>query len=851
MRRSLILIISGLLIAAALQLIIPSETSQSQSTAVSPPEKPTPENRHSGPDWQRRFFENWHRPYGQSMPEDLRRSIWSDVKKLPSEDLSKTGSGWEGLGPAGIMNDNLARFSGRVLDLNGVDGSGLTLASASGGLWQYSILWPHPLTEDLPSQWIGALAIDPHDEETMIIGTGEFWAHDGMGLWKTTDGGITWSHKTMSPEPAAFFRIKYSNNGQTVHAATTAGYYRSSDGGETWTRIYNGAVTDLGIADPLDTSGIIYQCRWNDGLYKSTNDGQQWYHLDDAVLPGSGLARGAVTVSASDPEIVYVAFSHLVWNGGNSAYVMEGVYRTTDEGIHWTDVTPSVNYMGGQAWYNNVISVSPTDPDLLFAGGVRLMRSQDGGATWEEIVDDQLHVDYHAMQWDNRGNYFWVGHDGGLSFSDAQGEPGSWTTDGNNLPITQFTEFDSKGFHWVSASFAGGSQDNGICISTNGGDTWGARSGGDGGGIEFGDSIQDLWIASGIFDDGILFHHKRSYDGGITVTDITNGLPENSTWYPAVCPDGNGRMYTYAGNRVYFRDDDDPSWQTASPDGFGGDITNLTASAVSGSRVLFVCLDTTSQNQMYVYIDGSWHSRKAGLPAAAMVRRVVPHPAYTGWAYALMNGLGTPGQKLYMTTDLGVTWTNITGDLPNMPLADLVVHPDDDDILFLGTGGYGFFRTTDGGAHWERWNKGCPEALMVMEMKTLDLRLFDQGFHVVTATYGRSMWSRNINGDDFSAVENPQPRNDLIVSCQAVPNPFNASTAISFVLNRDAEMEVVVFDLGGRKIRTLLSGYMEAGLASVNWNGLDSRGGSVASGKYLVMISGDGNHAVQEILLAK
>jgi hypothetical protein len=140
---------------------------------------------------------------------------------------------------------------------------------------------------------------------------------------------------------------------------------------------------------------------------------------------------------------------------------------------------------------------------------------------------------------------------------------------------------------------------------------------------------------------------------------------------------------------------------------------------------------------------------------------------------------------------------------------------------------------------------------MVMEMKTLDLRLFDQGFHVVTATYGRSMWSRNVNGDDFSAVENPQPRNDLIVSCQAVPNPFNASTAISFVLNRDAEMEVVVFDLGGRKIKTLLSGYMEAGLASVNWNGLDSRGGSVASGKYLVMISGDGNHAVKEILLAK
>ena len=100
-----------------------------------------------------------------------------------------------------------------------------------------------------------------------------------------------------------------------------------------------------------------------------------------------------------------------------------------------------------------------------------------------------------------------------------------------------------------------------------------------------------------------------------------------------------------------------------------------------------------------------------------------------------------------MTTNRGVTWTNITGDLPDVPLSDLVVNPTDDDTLILGSS-FGCFRSNNGGSNWETWNNGMPNGAIIQDLATINLNSTFGGFWVVAGTHGLSIWKREITNDD-------------------------------------------------------------------------------------------------------
>ena len=134
------------------------------------------------------------------------------------------------------------------------------------------------------------------------------------------------------------------------------------------------------------------------------------------------------------------------------------------------------------------------------------------------------------------------------------------------------------------------------------------------------------------------------------------------------------------------------------------------------------------------------------LPASVWVRKAPVHETDIEKAYCVMNGLGTPGQKVYRSANRGFIWVNVTGNLPDIPLADLVPHPTDPNTMYLGSE-FGCFRTTDNGVHWVRWNNGLPEAAIVTEMGYLDLRSQNGEFWIVAGTYGRGIWKRNVAGD--------------------------------------------------------------------------------------------------------
>ena len=830
---------------------------QSASISLSEPEQPQ-EKRLSGADWQREFFADWHHPYGAVLDPEVEAAIQAEIALVPREDPDKLVNSWIQIGPSGMRTSEGVLYSGRVLDIDAINGPATTIGAASGGLWQYQFIYPDPLTNDVTSQWIGTFAFDPNDENTIIIGTGEFWIHGGTGVWKSTDGGETWVHKDLSPEPTTFFRIRYGSDGTTVHAATNYGYYRSTDGGDTWTHIqFNGAVTDLAIV-PSVTGGpqdVIYMPRWGVGLFVSLDSGLTWGLASNSTMPTEDIARGSVAVCAANPGVIYVAFTRKLEviedDELHYEYPMLGIWKTTNYGYNWTEVSPADNYMGRQGWYNNVISVSPTDCNLVYAGGVSLLRSQNGGASWETVSDPHLHADYHAMQWHPNGISFWVGHDGGWSYSNDYGLDGSWTSATNYLPITQYTEFDARGNNWMDAVICGGSQDNGISVTENGGTTWHFRQGGDGGGIQIGpDHENQFYFALGYSSGDISFPRFYSTDAAVTRTSFSEGLEPSTSRYPAMRMNNDGTLFTYGNGMVYSRTTTDQSWQMENTWLFPGNISELTVSPVGGTPCLYACVASEYPYQLYCKDDSFWHIRTAGLPPAESVRKVVPHPTDRDLAYALINGLDSPGQKIFYSADRGQNWTNITGNLPNVPLADLIVHPDNNNYLYLGTG-YGFYRSTNGGVTWVRWNNGCPEAVVVTEMKTLDMREQGRGYYILGATYGRSIWKRNISGSDTPTAVNETPGPQLVTVRKAVPNPFNPVTTIHFDLERDAQVRVTIFDAGGRQVRQLLAETLSGGPQTVTWDGQDSRGTPASSGAYLVRIEADQTVTSHKVMLAK
>lgn len=796
-----------------------------------------------GPEFAEWYFEDWHNPYGAVLDRSFVDDTWDAIRALPEEDGDRAVNAWESIGPYGMTNAGGGLFTGRVLDIDMRHSSSLRVAAATGGLWSYYIIFPYPMTEGITSQVIGTFSTDPTDENTILIGTGEPRKHAGTGLWKTTDAGTSWYQVPMSPEPGSFFRVRHAPDGNTVYAATWSGFYRSTDGGESWTRTRAGAASDL-VFEPGNPSNI-YVTFWGEGLFKSINDGQSWFQMTGTGLPTSGMNRGAVAICTSNINVIYVAFA-------DTNDELLGVYRTVNGGTSWSNVSPIGNYMGGQGWYNNIVGVSPVDPDVALVGGVTLWRTTNGGSewSWEQIESPHLHCDYHAIQWHNDGQQIWIGHDGGWSFSGDAGL--TWDSTFNVLPITQYVNVHAGGNN-VDV-IGGGSQDNGISVTTDGGVAWRYASGGsgaDGSGfcIDPNDASR-MWCTCGVYPGDWAWVPFRSTDYGVNWAPITNGIDPSPTWFTRIRNDQVNPVYLYmnSGPWIYESINYGDSWTKLNPAGFPAYPRDVQVSRYASPKaVVYAPLAPPAVGQMLrVYDTDGWYERSTGLPAGMEVRRVDPHPTDSNKGYALINGLGSPGQKVFRTTNRGQTWVNVTGNLPNVPMGGLVAHPTDDNKLYLGTE-FGCYRTTNGGANWHRWNYGLAEATMVTEMTYIDLRTQTGEFYVVAGTYGRSIWKREVTGDD--PVSDISPIDGIAGGFrlrQNMPNPFTSTTTIEFALPKPEQVTVEVFDTAGRRIRSLADEKMAAGVHRFSFDGEN-----LAAGVYFCRVTAGTYHDTKQMVLSR
>ncbi|MEI7485347.1 MAG: T9SS type A sorting domain-containing protein [Ignavibacteriota bacterium] len=796
-------------------------------------------------EYRTKFLENLHYPYGVMLPREVLDRIIKSIESMPDEGVKALNS-WVSRGPFGINRPENpgSYYSGRVLDIEGENGVSTRVGTAGGGLWGYNFLLPVSLSDNLYSLAISSFDSKPDNASIIIIATGENNGLTGTGIWRTTNTGSSWTKITLTSDPVCFYKLRFDPvNYNIVHAAGDNGYYKSTDAGLTFTKYLSGRTTDIAV-NPSNNQ-IMYTSIWGDGIYKSINGGLIWVKLTTGGIPSVNVGRVAIALAQSSPNTLYFNITN---NSDNST---NGIYKTINGGTSYTNIS-SLNIHSNQGWYTNMIGVSPTNPNLVIAGGLILIRTSDGGTTWNNYFNStdplydpyNIHSDLQCITWHSNGVYVWIGHDGGLSFSQNSGL--NWSSTTNRLPITQYSAIDigGNGTHIIGGAF-----DNGAHGTTDGGNTWWLWHYGDGGGVSIDPNNTSKFLVSTGVGSTYAFSRRLTTDNGITWTASDNGVDPNGHWYYKIKNDKLNPISYYfnSGNYVYELISGSSTWTKLNPAAFPAVVENIGVSRYTVPKaVIYACLGSSTAGQrLRVYDAGTWYERSTGFPAGIKVQAVATHQTNSNLAYALMNGLGS-AQKIFKTTNRGVSWRDITGNLLNVPVTNLITHPTDTSRLYVGTE-FGCYKTSNGGISWVRWNNGMSPGIFISDMNYIDSISANGKFYVVTATFGRGIWMRDISGDDpLIGIHNNTGDVKSFELMQNYPNPFNPTTEIKFALPVSDIVTIKVFDVTGKEVATLINRKMEQGVHTVKFDGSE-----LSSGMYFYRLTSGKFTDVKKMALIK
>jgi hypothetical protein len=456
-----------------------------------------------------------------------------EAVKAASEKQQSSGSrfssaAWSPVGPFALP-DNLTGYMqngmGRIncITFHPTDPNTYFVGVAQGGVWKTTnngSSWI-PLTDNLPITRISDITIDPNNTNIIYISVCDFEyidvalnidgrkrnTHYGLGVYKTTDGGINWSPTGLSFQltdgDASLIRkvlINPANSSQLV-ACGVSGMYTSSNAGVSWTHTMDTLFWDM-VQDKTNpnilyaASGWLYSSNYgNAAIYKSVNFGSTWTLLSTGIPPTGVVQRIKLAIAPSDNNYIY-AFAVDDQDG------MYGIYKSINAGTSWVFLNPGVNVLqyddgtgpGGQGTYDLGFSVSATNKNVVYSGGVNIWASSDGAQTFDPVshwtlsYGATLHGDIHFIETNPLTGDVFVCSDGGIYRTDnltsqtwsaaSSGSPWptTWTDISDGLAITSFYRLSSS--RNTTGRMAAGAQDNATFYFDGTG--WSTIFGGDG-----------------------------------------------------------------------------------------------------------------------------------------------------------------------------------------------------------------------------------------------------------------------------------------------------------------------------------------------------------------------------------
>ncbi len=678
--------------------------------------------------------------------QNFSKLTWDVIKDLNFNNppVGRSTGNWTAMGPINYSNGTSGYNGGlgrvNIIAFHPTNASVIYIGMPAGGVWKTTdggTTWT-PMADMLASIGISGIAVDHTTPNTVYILTGD---GDGSqtfstGVLKSTDGGVTWASTGLSWGVSSMNKgyklLMHPTNSSIMFAATTMGILKTTDGWVTWSNVQGGSFRDIEFKP--GTPATMYASTVNT-FYRSTNTGTSWAPAGTGLPTGED--RSELGVSPANTNIVY----YLSGPAGTNSY--KGLYRSTDSGLTFSTMSTTPNILGysntgmdglSQSWYDLAIAVNPADANNTISGAVNLWRSTNGGASntcitnWFEPPGafQYVHADIHELVYNPLNNVLYCGSDGGISSSTDNGL--TWTNLSSGLQIMQF--YRIAGVEANQNLLVGGTQDNGSNKYT-GSTTIQHILGGDGMDcmIDYNNN-NNLYYS---FQNGGL---QRSTDGGSTNTGIQpTGTGSGGSWVTPYAMDATNPSIIYGGYTDVFRSTDMGSnWTNL---GMTSDGRGALAVGVDDPARLYAANGSTLQTSANT--GGSWTTISGGLPSLT-ITFIAVDPADADRVWVTFGGY-TAGQKVYESVNAGSSWTNISGSLPNIPALSIAYENTGGspmDAIYVGMD-VGVYYTSDVTA-WTVCGTGLPN------VPIYDLQINHTNNKIRAGTFGRGLWEAALFG---------------------------------------------------------------------------------------------------------
>lgn len=738
---------------------------------------------------------------------------------------------------------------------------------AQGGIWKTTNGGASytPLTDNLPITKVSDICLDPNNNDIIYASICDFayidkglyldgrkrHTHYGLGVYKSVDGGQNWNPTGLTFQltngDASLIKeiVVNPNNSSQVLACGVSGMYKSNDGGQTWTKKLDSLFWDM-IQDPL-TPGTLYAASgWiknanigNAGIYKTTDFGNTWTLLNTGMALQGTVQRIKLAIAPSDANYVYAICC-------DNTYGFYGIYKSTNAGVSWIYQAPQLNILehgqgtgsGGQGTYDLALIVDATDKNKIYTGGVNIWGSIDGGLSFNpcshwtlQYGNNTVHADIHSFERQPGTNHLFVCCDGGL-YKTANLQIGSWNTSWTTQWINLSDGMQCTSFYRLSSSknkagrIIAGAQDNATFYYD--GANWSTLFGGDGM-----DNYLDPLNNQNIIGSSQFGNFYYSGNGPQLGTIVgTNPNNESSEWVAPIVAAYNYPGVLYVGNEnVVQSTDGGQSWNTLasfSNGTFANTEISALAVAPSNSNIVYaarrVRYELNIKGVVFKTLNGNNFGNITGnLPDSLFYTSMDVSSNNADVAVISMAGFSA-GKKVYKTTMGGFAWTNISYNLPNVPV-NCVKYDPSGNTIFACTD-VGVFALYTNSTSWVNYSLGLPNVIVT------DIEFNPAMNLVYVSTFGRGIWESsmsqllNVNETTiFSALD-----------FQVYPSISSGKFSIALLKREPTNVEVI--DVNGRIV---YKNQLAEPTSEINLN--------VPSGAYYIKAEQNGRLGVKKIII--
>ncbi len=717
---------------------------------------------------QLKMWQRWKLHYGARQMEDgtlansqlFIEAAMKEISRNPATELQAATGNWRTMGPTnynttGGHNGGLGRVN--CVAFNPNNANIIYAGTANGGLWRREPNgnWT-ALTDHLASVSVSGVVVNYNNANDIYIltGDGDSGGNQGMysaGVFESHDGGATWNASGRFPGLAdtlynAYKLVQHPTDPAIFFACTSKGLYRSADYCATWTRVNPNLWVFSGTDVPFQPSytdlefkpgdpNIVYAASNNVTVkfQRSTDGGLNFTPISNPSL--NAAQRLAIGVSANQPDWVYVLTGPATGTG-----MFNGIFGSVNSGLNWNTNATTPNILGysitgqddkHQTQYDLCIAVHPGNASHIITGGIDLYTSGNGGTTltkrthWNTKqltiqVPNYIHADIHNLTYN--GNRLYACTDGGVSYSDNHGL--SWTNIWNGLNILQpykIAGIETDANHWLS-----GTQDNGSMYRNNSGFVVNHVGGGDGrSGLIDPGNVSNIYYSS---NERIFF----STNSGGTSTDFTPpGILEGHGW-PTLSHNNNNFLEVVAG-------------YTTGIFKYYPALVLWSNRGVAGNSALINCPTNANRffaaqgNKLYRSDDAAdtWTdiSGKPGFPTGTFnITDLSVSNTNSAIVYMTLGGYSA-NRKIFMSSNAGETWSNISNTLPNV--ATLSVAAGASGTVYVGNELGVYFRA-ENGTVWQPFYNGLPKC------PVNDLLINFSAGKIRAATFGRGVWESDL-----------------------------------------------------------------------------------------------------------